>query len=165
MVLTANYGLKHNFYFGRLESAEGGQLAKLMYAGALLWLVSTTMAFAWSIGVTRQMNGVTGSDTPKRQGSKRTRSEIAEKLIKMPDAAFTWLGEKLEYYWMDKNNMGVLGETSLLAGGERNYMTMYCTLPVQSQGNLSLRKELAKIYAVTAMIMFLLWSTQYMRTG
>ncbi|KAF2690498.1 hypothetical protein K458DRAFT_439447 [Lentithecium fluviatile CBS 122367] len=118
MVLTVNYGRKHNFYFGSLESAERGQSAKIMYAGALLWLVISTVAFVWSIRVARRMNRVTGS-----------------------------------------------GETSSLVSGERNYTTMYGTLPVRSQDYLSCQKELAKLYAITAMNMLLLWFAQWVFWG
>lgn len=160
MVLTVDYGRKHNFYFGGLGSAERAQSAKTMYAGALLWLVITLVPFVWLIRIARRMNRVTGSgddDMPKRRGSRRTTSIIAEELMAKFDEPLTWLGAELESCWMDKSNVRALGETSSLVGGERHYTT-YGTLPVQSQGN---RKELAELYVVTTVCLLLLWIAQW----
>jgi hypothetical protein len=104
-----------------------------------------------------------GSDSlPKRQRSKRTISKIGEKLMAKLDEPCTWLGEELVYYWMDRSR--ALGETSSLISGGRNY-GMYGTLPTQSQDNWVSQKELAKLYAVTAMSMLLLWIAQWLFWG
>ncbi|KAK5637290.1 hypothetical protein RRF57_013002 [Xylaria bambusicola] len=41
MIMTVNYGRRHNFYFGGLERVERGEPAIVMYAGALVWLAAT----------------------------------------------------------------------------------------------------------------------------
>lgn len=161
MVRTVTYGLKHNFYFGRLEGVEGGQSAKLMYTGALLWLIITTVALVSLIRVVPR----SGSDfKPSRQGSKQTTSGIVETLMAKLDEPCIWLGEMLESYWMHTSNVKAFGETSSLVSGGRN-RTMYGTLPVKHQGNLHFRKELAKLYAVTAVSMLFLWFAQWLFWG
>lgn len=54
MLLTIKYGLEHNLYFRSLESTEGGNSAKIMYNGALLWLIST-LVLLWAIHTTFNM--------------------------------------------------------------------------------------------------------------
>ncbi|RFU26864.1 hypothetical protein B7463_g9466, partial [Scytalidium lignicola] len=52
MVMTVNYGREHDFYLGGLEGAERGRLAKIMYAGALMWLIIISLTFVqlmWAI--------------------------------------------------------------------------------------------------------------------
>jgi hypothetical protein len=73
MVMTVNYGREHDFYLGGLERAERGRLAKIMYAGALMWLIIIILALVQLIRATRRMNSCTR------------------------------LREKLAHYWMDKN--------------------------------------------------------------
>ncbi|KAF2135432.1 uncharacterized protein K452DRAFT_323058 [Aplosporella prunicola CBS 121167] len=161
MVLTVNYGLKHNFYFRSLKGAERGQSARLMYTGALLWIMVTTVALFWLIRATRRMNSVPGSGSDnvlKRQGSIRTMSKIAEKLMAKVDNLCIWLGEELENYWMEKSKFRGMRETSPFISRERNYATMHRSLPVRGRDH---SKELAKIYVVTTMSMALLWFTQW----
>ncbi|KAL6835686.1 hypothetical protein J3E69DRAFT_352205 [Trichoderma sp. SZMC 28015] len=54
MLLTIKYGLEHNLYFRSLESTEGGNSAKIMYNGALLWLISS-LVLLWAIHTTFNM--------------------------------------------------------------------------------------------------------------
>ncbi|KAJ8121450.1 hypothetical protein ONZ43_g2101 [Nemania bipapillata] len=44
MVLTIHYGRKHSFYSGSLENAERGKSARLMYVGAMVWLIVICLA-------------------------------------------------------------------------------------------------------------------------
>ncbi|KAI9034933.1 uncharacterized protein KD926_005014 [Aspergillus affinis] len=43
MFMTVDYGREHNFYLGGLEGAEKAYQAKVMYAGALMWLILIIM--------------------------------------------------------------------------------------------------------------------------
>lgn len=72
MILTVNYGGEHNFYLGGMESAERGRSAKIMYAGALLWLIIIIVAFVQLMRATHRMKRFTES--------------------------CTWLGENLAHY-------------------------------------------------------------------
>ncbi|KAI3340170.1 hypothetical protein F4824DRAFT_497752 [Ustulina deusta] len=55
MVMTVNYGRKHNFYFGGLEGTERGGPAKVMYAGALMWLTVSTLVLVQLMRASRSM--------------------------------------------------------------------------------------------------------------
>ncbi|GAP84733.1 putative protein bli-3 [Rosellinia necatrix] len=74
MVTTVNYGREHHLYLGRLERAEGGGSAKLMYAGALMWLVVSSLVILRTMWASRRINKPIGSgslDVPKwRRGPR-----------------------------------------------------------------------------------------------
>ena len=165
MVLTVVYGFQHNFYFRSLDGVKGGQSARLMYAGALLWLVITIVSFVWQIWATLRTSGSDNRDKLKRQVSKRPISRIDEMLIAKFEGPCTWLGELLENYWMERSDGSTIGETSSLFGGETVYTPSYGAIPGRSQGSSDFRKEPAKVYAVTAMTMFLLWIAQWLFWG
>ncbi|KAF2473673.1 uncharacterized protein BDR25DRAFT_332525 [Lindgomyces ingoldianus] len=166
MIITVNYGREHNFYLGGLESAERGRSAKIMYAGALLWLITISVAFVRFLQATRKMNRVTGSgsfDLLKRQRSKQTISNIAEKVMAQLNEHFSWLGEKnWVHYWEDKSRDS---EETFLISSERGNYTVYGTLPVQSQNSRVSRKAFANLYAVTTISMPLLWVAQWLFWG
>lgn len=61
MVMTVNYGREHDFYLGGLERAERGRRAKIMYAGALMWLIIISLALVQLMQATRRMNRLAGS--------------------------------------------------------------------------------------------------------
>lgn len=122
MVFTVSYGFQHNFYFRSLDGVKGGQSARLMYAGALLWLVIITVTFVWSIRVALRMVE-SGSDD------------------------------------------SVAGETSSLLSGTTLYAQSYGAIPGRSQGNSDYRTELAVLYEITAISMFLLWIAQWLFWG
>lgn len=165
MIITVNYGREHDFYFGALEGAERGQSAKIMYSGALLWLIIIIVSFVQLMRATRKTNRLTGSgslDLPKWQRSKQTTSSIAEELVAQLNEHCTWLGEKLAYYCIDKSR--VLGETSPMISERGNY-TVYGTLTVTKQNDTVSRRTFAKLYALTAISMHLLWITQWLFWG
>lgn len=149
MVLTVIYGLQHNFYFRSLDGVKGGQSAKFMYTGALLWLAIIAVSIVWS---TRAILRMTGSDN-------------RDKLRRQLEDPCAWLGEQLESYWMEKSGGSDAEETSSLLSGTTLYAPSYSTVPSRSQGYSNSQKELAKLYAVTAMSMFLLWIAQWLFWG
>jgi hypothetical protein len=164
MILTINYGREHNFYLGGMESAERGRSAKIMYAGALLWLIIIIVAFVQLMRATRRMKRFTGSgtlDLPKRQRSKQTTSNIAEDLMAQLNEHCTWLGEE-SAHWIDKSR--ALEETPLTSSEGGNY-TVYGTLPVRNRNNWVSQKAFAELYAVTAISMLLLWIAQWLFWG
>jgi hypothetical protein len=159
MIFTVVYGLQHNFYFGSFGGAERQQAAKLMYTGALLWLVVMSVASIWAIRAARKANRVTAvniNDPPKP-----TISNIEPKLIAVLDDFFTWLGEILTHRWGDKKNTMV--ETSTLLGNSAiTPTTTYGTLSILAQEDGNLQQRLAKQYAGTALVMFLVWIAQWL---
>ncbi|KAH7321492.1 hypothetical protein BKA65DRAFT_512296 [Rhexocercosporidium sp. MPI-PUGE-AT-0058] len=62
MVMTVNYGWKHDFYFGGMEGAERGGLAKIMYAGAFMWFITIGLALGQLTRATRRMGKSRGSE-------------------------------------------------------------------------------------------------------
>ncbi|KAH7142720.1 hypothetical protein B0J13DRAFT_555973 [Dactylonectria estremocensis] len=162
MFLTVNYGREHNFYLGRLENVERGQSAKIMYAGALLWLIVITVAFVQLMRATVRVNRLTRSgraDFPERQRSKQTTSIIVGELGAQLDEYWTWLGGKLAHGWSDRSRAP--GETSPLCSERGTYMA-YGTLAVESNGNRESQKVFAKLYTATIISMILLWVAQWL---
>ncbi|KAJ9218704.1 hypothetical protein DTO169C6_8937 [Paecilomyces variotii] len=80
MSTTINYGREHNLYLGGMEGAQRQGLAKIMYAGALMWLLSISLALA-------QLRG------------KQTIWNIAEELMTQRYARFK---ENFAPYWVDQ---------------------------------------------------------------
>ncbi|KAJ0415227.1 hypothetical protein BJY00DRAFT_293738 [Aspergillus carlsbadensis] len=56
LFMTFYYGREHKFYFGRLNSAERAIEGKMMYAGALMWLVTVILALVHLTRAIRRMN-------------------------------------------------------------------------------------------------------------
>lgn len=77
--LTINYGLEHNFYFRSLESTEGGSSAKVMYLGALIWLIGIAVSF-WAAYLIFTLIGYRGANGPKPSGGKHIAPSITDEL-------------------------------------------------------------------------------------
>ena len=71
MVMTVNYGWKHDFYLGDMEGAERGGLAKIMYAGAFMWFIIIGPALGQSTRATRRMDKSRGSEETPLMSSER----------------------------------------------------------------------------------------------
>jgi hypothetical protein len=165
MTLTVNYGREHNFYLGDMESVERAGSAKIMYAGALLWLIIISVAFVQLVQTIRMMNRLTGygsPDLPKWQRSKQTTSNIAEEPTAQSNGHRTRLGENLVHSWIDKSRASE--ETSLMSSDGGNY-TVYGTLTVKSQNDWVSQKAFVELHAVTAISMLLLWIAQWLFWG
>ena len=70
MVLTVNYGWKHDFYLGGMKEAEREGLAKIMYAGALMWFVMIGPALAQLTRATHIMDKSRGSEVTPLMSSE-----------------------------------------------------------------------------------------------
>ncbi|TRX90908.1 hypothetical protein FHL15_008113 [Xylaria flabelliformis] len=72
MVMTVDYGRKHNFYFGGLEGAERGEPAKIMYAGALVSLALNSLVVFQYMWTSYSMDKTRGSEaTPLKRAEWR----------------------------------------------------------------------------------------------
>lgn len=165
MVMTVNYGREHDFYLGGLERAERGRSAKIMYAGALMWLIIISLALIQLMRATRRMNRLTGSgslDLPKWQRGKQTTSNIAEELMAQLSELCTRLREKLANYWMDKSRSSE--ETPLTSSEGGDYM-VYGTFSVKGQNNWVSQKASVELYTAMAISMLLLWIAQWLFWG
>lgn len=165
MVMTVEYGREHDFYLGGLEGAERGGPAKIMYAGALMWLISFGLALVQLMRATRRMNRSTGPGSlylPKWQRGMQTTSSIAEELMAPLNERCTRLREKFAHSWMDKSRGS---ERTPLTRSERGDCMVYGTFSVKAQNNSVFRKASAKLYATTVISMLLLWTAQWLFWG
>jgi hypothetical protein len=166
MVMTVNYGREHDFYLGGLERAERGRPAKIMYAGALMWLIIIiSLALVQLMRATRRTNRLTGSgnlDLPKWQRGKQTTSNIAEELMAQLNERCTSLRGKLAHYWMDKSRGSE--ETPLTSSEGGDYM-VYGTFSVKGRNNWVSQKASVELYAAMVISMPLLWIAQWLFWG
>jgi hypothetical protein len=165
MIMTVHYGIKHNFYLGVMDGTERETPAKLMYAGALLWLFVIMMAIAQLMRTALKMKKSTGSKTlniPRQHRSQRRGSSIIEALMIRLDEHCTRLWQKLAHTWIKEYS---IVETTPLMTTEGGHYTGYGTLPVKSQYNMIPRDAFLKLYTFTAMTTILLWVAQWLFWG
>jgi hypothetical protein len=165
MVMTVNYGREHGFYFGGLERAERRIPAKIMYAGALIWLFIISLALVQSMRAIRKMKRLTGSgslDLPKWQRGKQTISNIAEELMAQLNERCTRLREQLAHSWIDKSRGS---EETRLTSSEGGDYVVYGTFSIKVQNNWVSQKASVELYAATVVSMLLLWIAQWLFWG
>lgn len=136
MVLTVRYGLEHKLYLRNLENVEGGQSAKIMYAGALLWLIIISVASVQSMRALLRMNGLTESERVDSPGLRRP--------------------------FIVKST--VTRETPLMRSEARMHKT-YGTVPVEREDDRGSQQSFANLYAATTIVMLLLWVAQWLFWG
>ncbi|KAJ9256887.1 hypothetical protein DTO195F2_5712 [Paecilomyces variotii] len=162
MSTTINYGREHNLYLGGMEGAERQGLAKIMYAGALMWLLSISLALAQLVRTTRRMNRLvrfSSLDLLKWQRGKQTIWNIAEELMTQRYARFK---ENFAPYWVDQCMSSE--ETPLTKCKGRDDMK-YGTFSVESQDHWLSQKLFVELYAATVIYMFFLWIAQWLFWG
>jgi hypothetical protein len=165
MIMTINYGREHCFYLGGMEGADREGSATMMYTGALLWLIIIIVAFVQSVLATRRKIRLTGSGRlhlPKWQRSQQATSTIVEELIAQLNEYCTWIGEKLEQYWIDKS---MASEESSLMNSEGGNSRAYGTLPVRSPKHWATQTAFVQLYLLTVTTMLLLWIAQWLFLG
>jgi hypothetical protein len=163
MGMTVNYGREHNFYFGGMDGAVRERPAKIMYVGALLWLITISVALVHLILAIRMVDKLTGSSSREQvkwQRSKQPTLNTVEQLMSQLNEFSTQLGDKLAHLWIAK--IWGLEETSSTSSEEGSY-TVYGTLPVNSQNTRDwvLQKAYVKLYLTTVTIMVILWVMQW----
>ncbi len=161
MVTTVNYGREHNFYFGALKGAGRARSAKMMYAGALMWLIVVSFVLFQLLRAICRMDRMSKSNSPNLpqwQRDMQTTSNISENLVSQLNERCTRLGQKLTYSWMDKS-------TVLLINSEGGEYTAYGTFSVQDKTNWVFQKAFADLYAVTVISLLLLWIAQWLFWG
>ncbi|KAI2713067.1 hypothetical protein DTO012A7_9686 [Penicillium roqueforti] len=153
LLMTVHYGRKHHFYFGGMDGAERGGPAKMMYAGALAWLIIVSVVIAQVIRAIR-MSRLTRPvfDTPDWQGGKQTTSKI-EELMDHLDECCTGLVESRGSE-----------ETPLIKSKGRDH-TDYGTYSVKGHDDRVSKKSFLGLYAATIISMLLLWIAQWLFWG
>ncbi|OJI81927.1 hypothetical protein ASPTUDRAFT_45265 [Aspergillus tubingensis CBS 134.48] len=150
-LVTVYYGYEHNFYLGTVEIWVP---AKIMYAGALMWLFTVIMAFAVSIRAMRKME--------KSRGSVFTSLDISEE--GMPPI--------IEYHNIRTGRMfhpatgrpRAPEEAPLIR--DQSNRTSYDPLLVKPRLiSLPHKPRLAELYAATTIFLLLLWIAQLLFWG
>ncbi|KAI3324048.1 hypothetical protein HD806DRAFT_493968 [Xylariaceae sp. AK1471] len=162
MVMTVNYGRQHNFYIGGLGRAERSGPARMMYAGALMWLIIVGLTLVQLIRATRRINSSAGSgslDLPEGQRCKQTNFNIAEKLMAQLNQRCMGPRENLARYGIDKSKSSE--ETPLTSSQGREYI-VYGTIPVKGQKDSVPQKAPVDLYSLMVMSMLLLWIAQWL---
>jgi hypothetical protein len=142
MFMTINYGREYNFYFGALEGADKGDSAKMMYAGALVWLLVIVAALVQFTRAFRALNTATSFDEPKWQGREPMPTTIAGEMAAQLNEHCALLGENMRRQSVHRNNYGTV------------HNKLYDE-PVS-------RRAMVEPYVITVGIMFLLWVAQWL---
>ncbi|KAL4861978.1 hypothetical protein BDV12DRAFT_190731 [Aspergillus spectabilis] len=166
MVMTIDYGRNHGFYFGGIEGAERGGLAKTMYAGAAMWLIAIGITLVQSVRTTRKMSRWAECDSlspPEWQPDRQiTVSSVPELMGRPLDEGSRGLRDRLIHYWQDKSKDA---ENQPLTPRERKYLTVYGTLSVKPPQHGGLPKGIMELFANMTMMMVLLCIAQWLFWG
>ena len=165
ILTTAKYGFSHSFYSGRLADLEKGQLAQVMYFGALSWLIIATTALIWSIRAARGLAHAAEpreDDPPARPSAPlREAARLSARLSAQVEEVRTYLGEELEHRWEAQRRAA--DERRPLFVGKGKKGKTYGAIHAQSYGpEDELRRELGKWCAVTLLGLFLVWVAQWL---
>jgi hypothetical protein len=166
MVMTVKYGLEHHFYFGGgMEKAERVWAARMMYHGALVWLVIIGLALALLLRATHRINQMSqppslGPPPPKPQRDERAISRFADGLMNQVNERYTILREKAMHFWtVECRN----SEESPLIGSKGKDGSAYGTFSATGgQNHWASHRMSVGLYAAVTLGMFILWLAQWL---
>jgi hypothetical protein len=142
MFMTFNYGREHKFYLGALEGANGGDSAKIMYAGAILWLLVIVAALVQGMRAIRSINTAASSDIPEWQAREPIPTTISAEMAAQLNEQCALLGENMRR--------------------QTTHFTTYGTVPNKLQDEHISGRAMVEPYVITVSIMFLLWVAQWL---
>jgi hypothetical protein len=142
MFMTVNYGREHNFYFRALEGADKGDSAKIMYAGALLWLLVIVAALVQGMRAFRSINTAASADVPEWQAREPVPTTISEEMAAQLNEHCALLGENMRR--------------------QTTYATTYGTVHNKFQEQHVSGRAMVEPYVITVSIIFLLWVAQWL---
>lgn len=137
MLLTVDYGRKYDFYSGGLANANKGQLAMIMYAGALIWAIVIVMLFVQVVRVMHRNIRLIESDAAGSPWWQRHTIVSVKNFEAGPSRP--------------NEDESLLSRPSVSEGIEGANFTVYGTLPTGSNTNVLYRRGLSRLYTVTAM--------------
>ncbi|KAI1181534.1 hypothetical protein F5B17DRAFT_274204 [Nemania serpens] len=163
MVMTVNYGRQHNFYLGVLENAERGGSATLMYAGALMWLIVSSLVLVGLIRASHKINRLiksTNFDVPEWQRGKQTTNMVEELMVQLNERCIR-LRERLIHHLANESGRPQVTLLTSSGGGH----AVYGTFSVAGQTNWVSQKAPVALYATTVLSLLLLWIAQWLFWG
>jgi hypothetical protein len=157
MAMTVKYGLTHGFYLGRLDEAERGGSATLMYAGAFIWLVVIIAALTQWMSARRRWYNFTEADN-LAGNSTRITSLLEEGTTSM-DGCITRLHQQATHHETDKREPS---EHTRLYDNEGMSYVSYGAVSVQNPNSQASRHAFTELYVVTVWTLPFLWSAQWL---
>lgn len=162
MLMTIQYGIEHNFYFGGgLENAERPWMARMMYHGALMWLMLIGLVLALLVWAAHRINQMSDNTTlePPPPIPKRDRKRITtfvEGIRAHLNECYTQFKGKAIHFCM----VECMGPNeSLLI---RNNGSAYGTFSESSQNHWASQPNSLGLYAALILCMLLLWLAQWL---
>ncbi|KAH8430651.1 uncharacterized protein LDX57_008314 [Aspergillus melleus] len=160
MLMTVDYGRQHNFYFGGLEGADRADQAKVMYAGALMWLVVVIMTLVQFMRAMRNLNRPSMSDHLRPTRWQRYEHATTNATT---NEAYRTSRENQTYHWAQNDiNAQNTPLTSPERGDYRTYGTIYGTFSVKGRHHVVFQNPIQGLYASAVMNMFLFWVAQWL---
>lgn len=162
MISTVKYGIEHRFYFGGgLENAERAWIARMMYHGALMWLMIVGMVLALLVRTTQRIIRMTEIPSIKPSASKPQRvgkgiSTFAEGIMAQVRERYTRFKEKAIHFCVIEY---MNSEESLLI---RNNRLTYGTFSSTTENHWASHRASVGMYAALTLGMVLLWLAQWL---
>ncbi|KAJ8115349.1 hypothetical protein OPT61_g2981 [Boeremia exigua] len=156
MIQTFNYGLEHAFYSEGMARLQSAPSARLMYAGAAMWLVVIIATVAILLQTARSFTA-----PPEVHARGIPTSTSSRNLIVSFNNEWLRLEDKIARYWLDKiNNL----EGEPLAHNDAHPRVSYGTLPAKYHDCRLTRPErgVLRLALIASTSMFLLWMSQWM---
>ncbi|KAF1959737.1 hypothetical protein CC80DRAFT_439752 [Byssothecium circinans] len=162
IIAAVNYGLEHNFYSQGMAILETVPSARLMYAGALMWLVVVVVALVLLIQAVR---GTTVSarnakvHASKSQTNNLMTLNAVEELMAPFNERWREFEDMLVSYWMERS--WDLEQTPLLSG-EGQVHAVYGTLPLKGTNSQPIERGMVRLFLIAIISMVLLWIAQWL---
>jgi hypothetical protein len=156
---TVSYGVQHNFYFRDLHYAERGQLARLMYIGALMWLVVLGLFVIQFVRAMARM----------KRSAENARADLPSWMRTGPTSNTPQtIEDRLEDHWAQISNvlseyLAIDTESSSGPSPRRGqtHFTAYGTLLVENKRDEAVSTASFRLYTVVMIGMALLWAAQW----
>ena len=159
---TVNYGLQHHFYSDGMARLQEVSSARLMYAGALMWVMVITAALILLVQAIRgRPVSARGwrEHSPTLPRSKYTTPITVEEYLDPFNECWTRLEANLVCHW---TRTRCHTETTPLTAGFGADCPGYGTLLIKGTTNDTLERNTAKLYLLFIISMFFLWIAQWL---
>ncbi|KAF2639408.1 hypothetical protein P280DRAFT_481539 [Massarina eburnea CBS 473.64] len=149
MMVTVSYGWEHSFYGQGMARLETSSSARMMYAGALMWLLTVVFTIALLVQAAHGMNVSDTQETPNVVGN----------LMEAFNGHWASLEEELASYWIQKSRD--LEDRPLLSRNGKIYKG-YGALPVENINTHMVSQGDLRLSLITIIGMIFLWVAQWL---